>query len=686
MSWRIGVDTGGTFTDVVAIDDGGQVRIAKVSSTPPEFEVGILAGIEAVGVDPADVAVIHHGTTVTTNAAITKGGARTALVTTKGFRDVLELRRGHREDLYDIHWDPPAPLVRRADRFEVDERTNYAGDVHRPVDLEDVARAATAIRKRGVEAVAITFLHSYANPENELTVLRELERELPGVFVTASAEILPEPPEFERTATTVANAYLGPPLIEYLRRLEERLRSAGYACDVLLMHSGGGVMPVEGALRLPIRTAGSGPAAGVMGAAAIGRAADRSRVISLDMGGTSCDVAVIVDGWPRLRVQHDLEWGLPVKFPSVDFVAIGAGGGSIGWIDAAGSPHIGPDSAGARPGPAAYGRGGERPTITDANVAMNRLGGDTRLGADIALDADAAVAAIDRGFGDRLGMESHEAAAGAVRIANANMASAVRLVTVQKGLDPRDFSLIAFGGAGPLHAVEVAREVGIREVIVPPNPGLISALGLHTVDVVHDLSHAVRLRAEEVGCAEADAVYGEFERTMRERLEREGADPGDISIERRIDLRYVGQAHPITVAAPAATFDVDAFADAVARFHDAHELEYRYSHVDWPVEATVLRLEGRAAGRAVDLSAYGGPAGADGAAADQTVRDVWFDDDGWRPTTVVWRAALGAGATLPGPTIVEDTNSTVLIPPGVHAVVDALGNIIITLEEDHVRD
>lgn len=683
MSWRIGVDTGGTFTDVVAVDGRAGVRTAKVSSTPPSFEVGILNGIRALGLDPADVSVIHHGTTVTTNAAITKSGARTALLTTKGFRDVLELRRGHREDLYDIAWDPPSPLVRRAERFEIDERTNYAGDVHRPVDRADVSRAASAIRKRGIDAVAISFLHSYANPANELAVLEQIAEELPSVFVTSSADILPEPPEFERTATAVANAYLGPPLIDYLERLEAGLRDAGYRAGVLLMHSGGGVMTVDAAMRLPVRTAGSGPAAGVMGAAAVGRACGRRNVISMDMGGTSCDVAVIVDGRARLRMQHDLEWGLPIKFPSVDFVTIGAGGGSIQWIDSAGYPRSGPDSAGATPGPAAYLRGGTKPTITDANVVMNRVSGDARLGDDLTIHADAALRAIDEGFAGQLGMEPHEAAAGAVRIANANMASAVRLVTVQKGLDPRDFSLIAFGGAGPLHAVDVAREVGIPEVIVPPGPGLISALGLHTVDVVHDLTRSFRLRGEPEHCAEAEQAYRGFEASMRERLEHEGASPDAVSMTRQIDLRYVGQAHLITVDVPDGRFDPTAFDAAVLRFHAAHEREYRYCRTEWPVEAAVLRLQGRAKTHDVDLAAYGGVGGADrdGAHRPATRRDVYFEGDGWCETTVLWRTALQPGAVLAGPVVIEDASSTVVIPPRLDAAVDDLGNIVIALEE-----
>ncbi len=686
-TWRVGVDTGGTFTDVVAASSDGRIRTAKVSSTPPDFDLGIVAGIRELGLSSEDVTAIYHGTTVTTNAAITKSGARTALITTGGFRDVLELRRGHREDLYDIMWDPPEPLVARADRFELDERLDYRGEVLKPLDEDEVRRVAKTIAARGIEAVAIVLLHSYVNDAHERRVAEILDEELEGVFITSSADILPEPPEFERTATTVANAYLGPPLVKYLGSLREGLEKAGYTAPLFLMHSGGGVMTVEASTHLPARTAGSGPAAGVVGAAAIGGRAGRSNLISLDMGGTSCDLAVVVDGEVRKTMRHDLEWGLPVKFPSVDFVAIGSGGGSIKWIDSVGFPRSGPDSAGATPGPACYGRGGDRPTTTDANVILNRLSPETKFGSEaFSIDGEAS----HRSFGEfaaSLGVGEVEAAAGAVRIVDASVAAAVRLVTVQKGLDPRDFTLVAFGGAGPLHAVEVAREVGVPEVLIPPGPGLVSALGLHTVDISHDVTHAHLLRVGIDGCEEAERTYLRLDSELEQRLTADVGEGAEITTIRQIDLRYTGQAHLITVPLEEGAFGQGVLDEAVERFHDSHEREYGYSRREWQVEAAVLRVTGNAAINQVDLSEYGRlNEAADGASRNGDGpaaygRDLYFEGEGWLESPVIRRSDLDPGDRITGPAVIEEFNSTTLLPPGLTGEVDATGNILIDLRE-----
>jgi len=683
--WRVGVDTGGTFTDVVAVSATGEIRTAKVSSTPPDFDLGIVAGIDELGIEPSHVSAIYHGTTVTTNAAITKSGARTALVTTKGFRDVLELRRGHREDLYDIMWDPPEPLVARADRFEVDERINYRGDVLKELDEDEVISIAEALVARGIEAVAITFLHSYVNDAHEVRAREIIAEHAPGIFISSSADILPEPPEFERTATTVANAYLGPPLVKYLGSLREGLKAAGYTAPLFLMHSGGGVMTVEAATHLPARTAGSGPSAGVVGAAAIGRESGRENLISLDMGGTSCDLAVVVDGEVRRTMRHDLEWGLPVKFPSVDFVAIGSGGGSIKWIDSVGFPRSGPESAGATPGPACYGRGGDRPTTTDANVILNRLSSDTKFGSEaFSIDGQAA----DDAFGDfarHLEVDTVEAASGAVRIVDNSIASAVRLVTVQKGLDPRDFSMVAFGGAGPLHAVEVAREVGVPEVLIPPNPGLVSALGLHTVDIAHDLTQAFLLR-DGKGCEEAEEIYKQLVDEMRERLAEEAGPDAESEVLRQIDLRYTGQAHLMTMTLREGGFDEARLAEAIEDFHAAHEVEYGYSRPEWDVEAAVLRVSGRAAINQVELSEYGrltstaeGSSNGDRPEGPAT-RSLYFSEGGWQDASAYRRSSLRSGDRIEGPAVIEEFNSTTVIPPDVAGTVDEIGNIVIKLE------
>jgi N-methylhydantoinase A/oxoprolinase/acetone carboxylase beta subunit/N-methylhydantoinase B/oxoprolinase/acetone carboxylase alpha subunit len=675
--WQVGIDTGGTFTDLVAIHADGRRLSAKVPSTPPNFEEGILQGLDRLGIPPADIALLYHGTTVTTNVAITKTGAKSALVTTKGFRDVLEIRRGHRQDLYDILWDPPEPLIPRYNRLELSERVNYAGEVLEPVDQEELASIARTLKQRSVEAVAVVFLHSYANAKNEQAVTDHLRKELPGVYVTASSDLLPQPPEFERTSTTVANAYLGPVLVSYLERLKSGLSSRGYHADVLLMHSGGGLMTLESAIHWAVRTAGSGPAAGVVGAAAVGTAAGRQNLISMDMGGTSCDVSVILDGRPRMTMQHNLEWGLPISFPSTDFIAIGAGGGSVAWIDSAGYPRSGPESAGAVPGPACYSRGGTSPTTTDANLVLQRLNEDTFLGGELPIDVGLGRAAIESQIASPLGLTVEDAAAGMIRIVNANMASAVRLVTVQKGFDPREFSMVGFGGAGPLHAVEVARELGIPEVIIPPEPGLTSALGLLFVELVHDALQSFVMGESVDRYAEAESIFLRFENELAGRLRAEGATLDKIRLRRQVDVRYVGQVHTITVAIGFGQFEAEIVRDAVSRFHDEHLREYRYSRPDWPVEISVLRVDARAETAKPRLK-FEEPASTT-TPRPVITRRIYFEGPGWVEAAIVDRNSLRPGSRVQGPAVVEEFNSTTLLPPDVSADVDASGNLVIKL-------
>jgi N-methylhydantoinase A len=469
VSWVIGSDTGGTFTDLVALGDDGELRIAKVPSTPPAFERGVLDGIDKLGVRLADVRTVFHATTATTNAAITRTGAKTALITTAGFRDILELRRSDRADLYDILWDPPPPLIRRRDRLEVRERVDYAGTIVEPLDERGVVDAARALRARHIEAVAVCLINAFANPAHERRVRELLRAELPSsVHVSISTDILPEPPEFERTATTVANAYLAPVLGRYLSELDTATRRSGYTGRfVLVMHNAGGTMSAEYATGVPVRTLQSGPAGGAIAGAAVARGLDRDRVVCLDMGGTSADVSLVLDGKPLLTQSSEAEWGLPIRFPAIDVVSVGAGGGSIAWVDQAGTPKSGPESAGAIPGPACYGRGGERPTTTDAHLVLGNLGTRARLGGDVALDHDLASRALSEHFARPLGLELDDAAEAAIRVANANLARPLRLLTIERGFDPREFTLIVFGGAGAMHGVELARELGIPEVVVP---------------------------------------------------------------------------------------------------------------------------------------------------------------------------------------------------------------------------
>ena len=498
--WRVGIDTGGTFTDIVSTD-GKKIKIGKVPSTPPDFETGVLNSIKDVSIELDEISIINHGTTVTTNATITKTGAKVALITTKGFRDVLELRRHNRGEGYDILWDPPEPLVPRKLRFEIDERTDFSGKILKPVNKKDLNLIVEILQQKEIDAIAICFLHSYMNSKNEVVVRDFLASSFPNLYISTSSDLIREPQEFERTSTTVVNSYVGPILNGYVSRLRESLKSQGYKEELLIMHSGGGLLPAETALAFPARTVTSGPAAGAMavegftvsgapsgGVMAIERMAqsqDIKNIISLDMGGTSADIAVVRDGKARLINEYNPEFGVTIRFPAVDLLTIGAGGGSIAWIDGAGAPQVGPQSAGAIPGPACYGEGGEEATVTDANLVLGRLDENNPLAGDLTINFDLAMKAVGN-FAKKLSLSTEDAATGIIEITNSNMARAVRVMTVERGLDPRDFVLLPFGGAGSMHGCELADELSINKVLVPRNPGVLSALGTLTVDVVHD--------------------------------------------------------------------------------------------------------------------------------------------------------------------------------------------------------
>ncbi len=681
MRWIVGCDTGGTFTDLVALSDGGEFRVAKVPSTPPRFDQAVLEGVRELGMPVADITRLFHGTTVTTNAVITKRGAHSGLVTTRGFRDILEIRRANRGDLYDITWDPPAPLIPRRHRLEVLERIDYAGNVVTPLDEDSVRAAARQIRARGLESVAVCLINSFANPAHEQRVRELLLEEIPDVSISLSTEILPEPPEFERTATTVANAYTAPILAQYMERLSHSLAEQGYGEDiVLVMHNGGGTMTTDYAKGHAVKTLNSGPAAGVMAGAAIARSAGRRDAVCLDMGGTTCDFAVVHDGTPQLTTSFDLEWGMPIRFPSIDVISIGAGGGSIGWLDQAGKPRNGPQSAGADPGPACYGKGGKEPTNTDAHLVLGRVSNDQFLEGRMALDRELAAAAIGEKLAEPLGLSLEEAAEGMLRIANANMVAAIRLITVERGFDPREFSLIAFGGAGPLHAVDIARELDMPEVIVPAYPGVTSALGLLFVDPLDDFSWAYVKREDELDMDELISLFDDIAGRVLENLERQGVARQGIGLERGVDLRYVGQLHSITI--PMDQLTQEGFARAVADFHDEHMRQYRYAHRDKPVEISTLRVSARGQRNKPDLLS----ARSRGAVTEvQHEREVHFAGPGWIKTPVRQRDALTTGDRLSGPCVIEGIDATVALPPGTAATVRETGDLVISLRPGGTR-
>ena len=674
-TWLIGIDTGGTFTDLVAMDESGHLRVSKVPSTPSAFEEGVVDALLESDIDPSSVAVLLHGTTVTTNALLTRNGAQTALIATQGFRDALEIRDGSRGEYYDINWNPPPPLVDRPNRLTVPERINHAGQVVAELDESAVRDVAARLRKRGVEAVAVCLLHSYSNPAHEHRVVELLQEELPDVYVCASADILAEPPEFPRTSTTVANAYVGPILQGYLAQIQDVVREQGCNAEILIMHSGGGTMTPANAVRIPVRTAISGPAAGVMASAAIARASNIERLVSLDMGGTSADISTVVDGKVRITNEQIVEWGLPVGFPSVDLITIGAGGGSIAWIDDAGAPHVGPQSAGAAPGPACYGMGGEDPTTCDANVIVGRLRPRALLDGAMTLDVERARQVVAAQFSGQLDLDVEDAAEGILRITNENMANGIRGMTVKRGLDPREFSLVAFGGAGPLHAAEIAELLEIPEVVVPYFPGATSALGLLAVDAQHDLTQSHIVATDKLDVAATEDLFQELEVRADALLEAEGFDPEDRVVQREIDLRYIGQVRALTLPV-GGTFDEAALASVSLAFHSAYEAEFKYAVPELPIETRSVRVSAVGLSRKPDLGfskdllEEGDPV-----VATEPVR--------WRGTFVdtpfYQRNKLPLGFHAEGPAVIEQYDSTTAIPPGMSFRIDEIGNIRIQI-------
>lgn len=671
----VAVDVGGTFTDVCVLEQpSGELRVAKVASTPDPID-GVLAGVGAAGVDLGQVALFCHGTTVATNALITRRLPAAAMVTTRGFRDVLEIRRGTRDDLWDAYKDNAPPYIRRRDRFEVTERIDHTGQVLEPLDEEGARELARVLRRREVETVAVCFINAYANPAHERRAAEILAEELPGVAITTSSEVLPELFEHERFSTTVANAVLSPLVSGYVGELGRRLTADGYRGDLLILHSGGGVMTPDAVQNLAVRLAASGIAAGAVACQYTAARCGYPNAIGLDMGGTSTDISLVYDGRLRETNEWFVEYGYPICLPSIEVLTIGAGGGSLATIDAAGSLRSGPQSAGAVPGPASYGTGGEQPTTTDANLVLGRLG-DRLVGGEMTLRRDLAEEAIRTHVAEPLGLGVTEAASAIVQVANANMADAVRLISLQRGYDPREFALVVFGGAGALHGAALGRELSIPTVVVPPRPGAWSALGCLMVDIRHDLSSMYLAPVADASAEEVEQAFRRLEEQGLKLLSDEGVTEDRIRLERSIAMRYLGQWRSMKVRA-GSPVDLDA---AVAQFHDDHEREYSYRRDDAPVE--LYRLELAAIGATDEVRLPGGDV--DGAAAMPApahTRPVYFDDPDTPVQTPVYdRSALPAGARFDGPAVIDQLDSTTLVPPGARAEVDAQLNIRMHLD------
>jgi N-methylhydantoinase A len=656
---RLGIETGGTFTDWV-LSRGDRIEATgKVMSTPAEPERAVLAAVAECGIPPSELAALIHGSTVVTNAVLEHKGARSCLVTTKGFRDVLLIQRQAKTRLFDLFYRQPEPLVSRDHIIEADERVGPQGEVRRPLqDFSFVEEVRRLVREERIESVAICFLHAYANPAHEIAAEDALAAALPGIAVTRSSDVLPQFREYERSSTCVISAYAKPVVDGYLSRLEDRLRDRGFRGPVTIVQANGGTIPAGAIRRHAAKMILSGPAAGVVGATTAALEAGFRNVITFDMGGTSTDVCLVTDGRPGVTREYKIA-GLPLNIPMIDITTVGAGGGSIADVDRGGILTVGPESAGADPGPAAYGKGGTAFTVTDANVLAGRIRPEAFFGGRLRLDAAAADAALGA-LADRVGLGRRETLDGVLRLVNVTMAQAVRLVSIERGHDPRDYTIVAYGGSGPLHAAAVAPDLGISRVLVPVNPGLVSAYGLLLADTRQDFSMTRVTPAGRVTERDAAALFAELEAQARREFEAYATPWDEVACRREMDMRYAGQAYEISV--PCDGVPVGA---AVEAFHDAHRVRYGHAVRDEHVEIVGYRLIAVAPS---PLRAIRPASGRRGAAAPRA--------EGYHP-----RHELDTEDRLTGPCVVEEPTATTFVPEGWTARVDGLGNLILEAGE-----
>ena len=687
MSWRVGVDIGGTFTDVALVnEDTGQIGIAKVSTTPRDFGRGVVDGLSIAlkehGIAASSVSLLSHATTVVTNAILEGKGAHAMLVSTKGFRDVLELRRSSRSSLYDMFQDAPGLLIPRYCRLEVDERVDAAGEVVTPLNEDDIDAVIAFAKENEIEAIAVSLMFSFLNDVHEKRIGEKLRAALPNIPIFLSCEVLPEIREFERASTTAVCAYVGPILESYLQRLAGATGDMGLP-DLYVMGSSGGVFDVAEGLKMPAMAIESGPAAGVIAAALIGRQLDKPNLLSFDMGGTTAKASLIKDGVVETTSEYEVggdgnvnRWmngtGHPIRVPVIDLAEVSAGGGSIAWIDPGGSLKVGPKSAGAEPGPVCYDAGGTEPTVTDCNLALGYLDPKALLAGRLAIRADKALAAIDEHLGKPLGITTDEAAAGVLNVVNASMAEALRIVSVERGHDAREFSLVAFGGAGPMHAAELAAELGIREVIIPPIPGGFSALGLVATDLKRDYvkTHFIHLDKAEPSVI-AD-VYGEMEASAKIMLQAAKIPEKDWLMERSADLRYGRQAYELTIPAAAGPITRETLDELARLFHEKHRLTYGHDNPNETIQVVNLRLTAIGQFEHIELS-HGSTAVDDPLKGN---RSVWFREGGRCDCAIYDCAKLAVKTEISGPAVIEAVDTTIVIPPGWQARVNDAGHII----------
>ena len=682
---RIGIDVGGTFTDIVLVDDEtGQIHYTKVLTTHHNLAEGVISGIdkmiEMVGASFDRIDYLVHGTTIGTNALLERKGARTGLITTEGMRDILEIARIERPDggLYDIFVDTPLPLVPRYLRREVKERVGVDGAVVVPLDEETVREAVAFLKEQAVESIAVCFIFGFRNPAHERRVREICQEMYPQATVSLASEISPEFREFERTSTTVISAYLQPVVDRYLDNLEDQLQARYGQVDLRIMQASGGSMTTEDARGRAVNIVNSGPAGGAQAAAYVGQLTGDGEVLGVDMGGTSFDIGLIVEGKPRVAPESHFE-GFPVKMPILDVHAIGAGGGSLAWIDQGGALNVGPESAGSSPGPACYGLGGERPTVTDANLVLGRLNADYFLGGEIELHPDLAEKAIREHVAEPLGISVEEAASGIIRVVNAHMVRGIAVCSTERGYDVREFALLPFGGAGPLHAVELAEDLGMGRVIIPMYPSTLSAVGLLVANTRHDYVATLAKSEEELAAGEMLAVFKELEARGRAQLKAQNVPDERVEVQWSADIRYQGQSYELnTPVTPQETLTQADLAEVIARFHELHQRIYAYGSAEETVEFINLRVG--AIGKSPDVSfARLEQTGGDVIAARKESRPVYYPGRGFIETAVYERDRLQPGHVVEGPCLVEEIASTTVITPRAVGTVDEYGNIVVRI-------
>lgn len=680
MAYRIGVDTGGTFTDVALISDKtGESYITKVPSTPENSSIGVMAGVREIlsetGVESKDVAFFTHGSTVATNTLLERKGAKTALVTTKGFKDVLEIGRQTRPKLYNFRARRPNPLISRDLRWELDERVNAQGEIIKEVNSKEIDEISKKIKEYNIESVVICFINSFLNDDNEIKAKQLLQEKFPELSFTTSAEILPEIKEFERTSTVAVNGYVMPKMKSYLRDLEGALNEEDIPSDLYIMQSNGGIITTDTAVEQPVRTVLSGPAGGVIAGTDISEQTGKGNLITIDMGGTSLDTALIENGIPQYTTNSHIN-DFPINVPMVDMHTIGSGGGSIAWIDSGGALRVGPESAGATPGPVCYDKGGTEPTVSDANAILGRLNPDAILGGRMKMNMKDSRRVMKEKIADPLGLSVEEAAEGILKVVNANMVRGIRVISVEKGHDTRDFSLLAFGGAGPLHAVDISKELECKNVVVPPSPGITCASGMLIADVRHDYVNSFISDTKEIDKSHLSQVYGKLQDEAVVSLKKQGFVNEKTDIKRSIDLRYAGQAYEINVPINDGEITTQTLDDSIKVFHDIHEKVYGFKREGEKLETVNVRLSAMGL---IEKPERGKEVIDNVKDLEFDSRDVYFDG-AYHKTNIYNREDLNSTITIEGPAVVEQLDSTIIIFPGQKAISDEFGNLIIENE------